>query len=88
MEQHEGEPTPIEFPPPMVELFIHNGALEVQKVPTPTGEFNLVRLITPAIVFTIRLDESGTDALVNALKGPGAPIIQIAGAHEIPNLRT
>ena len=76
-----------QFLPPMVELFIHNGSIEVQQVPTPQGMMTLLRFHTPAIVFTIRLDEGGVDAVVEALKGSGTPRIQIAGANEVPKLR-
>lgn len=75
------------WPPPMVELFIHNGGLEIQQVPTPQGLVTLVRLHTPATVYTIKLDEAGVESLVKALGGAGAGRILIAGAHEVPNLK-
>lgn len=75
------------WPAPMVEVFIHNGGLEIQQVPTPQGNFTLLRLHTPATVYTIKLDEGGTENLLKALGGVGANRILIAGAHEVPNLK-
>ncbi len=84
LEELEIEPT---FPPPMVETFIHNAGLEVQQVPTPTGLFTLLRFHTPTMVYTIRLDEGGVEAITAALGGSSASRILIAGAHEVPNLK-
>lgn len=75
------------WPPPMVELFIHNGGLEIQQVPTPQGILTLLRFHTPAIVYTIKLDEGGVEELRKAIGGGGAGRILIAGAHEVPNLK-
>ena len=85
----EGTPEelPLPWPPPMMELFVHNGGLEIQQVPTPQGLFTLLRLHTPAMIVTIKLDESGAENLSNALGGGGASRIVIAGANEVPNLR-
>lgn len=81
------EESQLPWPPPMVELFIHNGALEVQQVPTPDGMYTLVRLHTPATVYTIKLDESGVNALASALGGHAAGRILIASPNEVPGLR-
>lgn len=85
----ETEPAPeeMQIPVPMVETFIHNAGLEVQQVPTPSGVFTLLRFHTPGMVYTIRLDEGGVEAITNALGGGGTSRILIAGEHEVPNLR-
>lgn len=75
------------LPPSMVETFIHNAGLEVQQVPTPNGIFTLLRFHTPGMVYTIRLDEGGVEAITNALGGGGTSRILIAGENEVPNLR-
>jgi hypothetical protein len=89
LKNQEDEPSfeEIQFPPPMVETFIHNANFEVQQVPTPTGLFTLLRFHTPTMVYTIRLDEGGVEAILNAMGGSGASRILIAGENEIPNLR-
>ena len=75
------------WPNPMVETFIHNGGLEIQQVPTPQGLVTLIRLHTPGMIFTIKLDEKGVESLIQTLGGTGAGRILIAGAHEVPNLK-
>lgn len=75
------------WPPPMVETFIHNGGLEIQQVPSPQGLITLLRLHTPGMVYTIKLDEGGIRELISALGGTGSGRILIAGAHEVPNLK-
>lgn len=72
---------------PVVELVIHNAGVEIRKMPTPTGEMTLVRLHTPAMIFTIKLDDGGVNALVQSLRGVGTSEIQIARPDQVPGLR-
>lgn len=73
--------------PPVIETVLHNAALEVRKVPVPgAGEMTLLRFHTPAIIYTVKLDEGGVNALISGLRG-GAPEIAIASPQAIPDLR-
>jgi hypothetical protein len=73
--------------PPVLETVIHNAALEVRKVPIEGApDMTLLRFHTPAIVFTIKLDDGGVNALISGLRG-GNPDIVVAGAQDIAGLR-
>jgi len=76
------------LPPPMVEIFIHNANLQVDSLPQPDGQvIKLLRLLTPSLVFTIRLDEEGAETLAEAVLGRRVTNIAIARPGQIHGLR-
>ena len=59
---------PMGMPVPL-ELMIHAGQIGVQKIPTPEGTLTVLQIITPMMVFSIKLDDTGVDHLTSELKG-------------------
>jgi hypothetical protein len=57
------------FPMPPVEIILHNAVTQVTHVQTPGGVMTLARFITPAFVFTLKVDERGKAGLIRDLLG-------------------
>lgn len=64
----EPQGVPLNIPP--VEVVVHLGGINVQKIPTSQGTVTLLQIPTPiGIMFTIKLDEDGVDYLTSSLRG-------------------
>lgn len=71
-----------------VETVIHNGGLEVKKIPAGDVTLTLLKIHTPGMVYTLKLDEAGLDNLLAALRqGTGTPDIVIASPNSVPGLK-
>jgi hypothetical protein len=65
-----------------VQIFLHQAAFGITKLPTPEGVFNELTFVSPTgIAVTIRLDEHASKELVKQLTG-----IETATVQDLHNM--